>query len=194
MAASVAGSGGVTIDLSSRGQVSVIKAIIWKFCLFKFHPWNRSHKYLFRLVSFLTELIAIIIGILDWVNCDNGSCKHCKQYSVRGSVIKTYNEPLTDYLQSISAEVFSLGKHDTGPCLESSAWVWRMRRGSEETRAWYALGHIEITPGYDTKKLRRWITWREIIIMFRTDKHSTVLFPGQDYSLDPLFCWHRGWH
>ena len=116
---------------------------------------------------------------------------HCKQYSVRGSVIKTYNEPLTDYLQSISAEVFSLGKHDTGPCLESSAWVWRMRRGSEETRAWYAL---EITPGYDTKKLRRWITWREIIIMLRTDKHSTVLFPGQDYSLDPLFCWHRGWH
>ena len=144
MAASAPGSGGVTIDLSSRGQVSVIKAIIWKFCLFKFHPWNRSHKYLFRLVSFLTELIAIIIGILDWVNCDNGSCKHCKQYSVRGSVIKTYNEPLTDYLQSISALVFSLVKHDTGWCLET--WVWRMWRASVGTRARVTT---ENTPGCD---------------------------------------------
>ena len=42
---------------------------------------------------------------------------HCKQYSVRGSVIKTHNEPLTDYLQSISALVFSLVKHDTAGVL-----------------------------------------------------------------------------
>ena len=83
-----------------------------------------------------------------WINYDNGSCKHwlhCKQYSVRGSVIKTYNEPLTDYLQSISALVFSLVKHDTGWCLET--WVWRMWRASVETRA---RVKTENTPGCDT--------------------------------------------
>ena len=102
-----------------------------------------------------------------WINCDNGSCKHCKHYSVRGSVIKTYNEPLTDYLQSISAMLFTrtqngmvswaLSGVEYGGCSEE---VWRHER--ESTPRVTTVN----TPWYDTNKCRRWKTRQKFAIIF----------------------------
>lgn len=107
---------------------------------------------------------------------------HCKQYSVRGSVIKTYNEPLTDYLQSISALVFSLVKHDTGWCLESWApecggcgeLVSRHEHNWEHarTRMWH-------------KQCRRWITWQKVIIISKKISFRDTI-PTAVYSPDKI--------
>ena len=66
----------------------------------------------------LCSLLYILPCFGHWINCDNWQwfMQTLRTMLSRGSVIKAHNESLTDCLQSISAQVFSLGKHD--PCLE----------------------------------------------------------------------------